>query len=134
MGFKTGVGLTMQTTLSSLSLRACVAAAAFFLAQSAFAHAHPKQRAPSAGATVGANQNQVSIEFDDALEPAFSSLQVADASGRSVTAGKSSVDANDKKHMTVALGALKQGVYTVSWVAVAADGHRTQGHYTFTVK
>ncbi|QCP51984.1 copper resistance protein CopC [Trinickia violacea] len=26
------------------------------------------------------------------------------------------------------------GVYTISWVAVAADGHRTQGHYSFTVK
>jgi hypothetical protein len=104
------------------------------LAQSAFAHAHPKQRTPAAGATVGADQKQVSIEFDDALEPAFSSLKVTDANGKSAITGKSSVDANDKKHMTVALDALKPGVYTVSWVAVAADGHRTQGHYTFTVK
>ncbi|WP_180988206.1 copper resistance protein CopC, partial [Burkholderia humptydooensis] len=24
--------------------------------------------------------------------------------------------------------------YTVKWVAVATDGHRTQGRYTFTVK
>ena len=119
---------------SSVSLRACVTAAAFFLAQSAFAHAHPIQRTPGAGATVDVDQKEVSIEFDDTLEPAFSSLKVADAAGKSVTSGKSSVDANDKKHMTVALGALKPGVYTVSWVAVAADGHRTQGHYTFKVK
>jgi methionine-rich copper-binding protein CopC len=123
----------MQTSWR-LSLRACLTAAAFLIAQSAFAHAHPKQRMPGADATVGANLRQVSIEFDDVLEPAFSSLQVSDATGKSVTAGKSSVDANDKKHMTVALEALKPGVYTVSWVAVAADGHRTQGHYTFTVK
>ncbi|MGN6665976.1 MAG: copper resistance protein CopC, partial [Trinickia sp.] len=26
------------------------------------------------------------------------------------------------------------GVYTVHWTAVAFDGHRTQGHYAFTVK
>jgi methionine-rich copper-binding protein CopC len=25
-------------------------------------------------------------------------------------------------------------VYTVRWVAVAADGHRAEGEYTFTVK
>jgi len=124
----------MQTSLIRFSLRASLAAAAFLLAQSAFAHAHPKQRTPGAGATVGADQKQVSIEFDDALEPAFSSLKVTDANGKSAITGKSSVDANDKKHMTVALDALKPGVYTVSWVAVAADGHRTQGHYTFTVK
>lgn len=124
----------MQTSAIRFSLRATLAAAALLLAQSAFAHAHPKERTPDAGATVGADEKQVSIEFDDALEPAFSSLKVTDATGKSVATGKSSVDANDKKHMTVALDALKPGVYTVSWVAVAVDGHRTQGRYTFTVK
>ena len=115
-------------------MRAFAAAFAFVLAQSALAHAHPKHETPSAGETVGTAQKEASIEFDDALEPAFSSLHVADSAGHSATSGKSSVDANDKKHMTVALGPLKPGAYTVTWVAVAADGHRTQGHYTFTVK
>ncbi|TKC82991.1 copper resistance protein CopC [Trinickia terrae] len=67
-------------------------------------------------------------------EPAFSSIAVTDASGKSVVSGKSAVDASNAKHMSVALAALTPGVYTVAWVAVAADGHRTQGHYTFTVK
>lgn len=124
----------MQTFSISFSARAFLAAAAFALAQSAFAHAHPKQEMPGAGATVGVDQKQVSVEFDDALEPAFSSLQVADSAGKSVTSGKSSVDASDKKRMAVGLEALNPGAYTVSWVAVAADGHRTQGHYTFNVK
>jgi methionine-rich copper-binding protein CopC len=124
----------MKSPLILLLTRALAAAAALALAQSALAHAYPKHRTPSAGATVSAAQTQVSIEFDDALEPAFSSLQVADSAGKSVTSAKSSVDASDKKHMTVALEPLKPGAYTVTWVAVAADGHRTQGHYTFTVK
>ena len=124
----------MKTSLISLLKIALAAAAASVLAQSAWAHAHPKQQTPGVGATVGADQKQVSIEFDDALEPAFSVLQVADAHGKSVTSGRSSVDAGDKKHMTVALQALKPGDYTVAWVAVAEDGHRTQGHYRFTVK
>lgn len=127
----------MKPSLLSLSLRSLVAVTALAFAQWACAHAHPTHSLPAAGATVGAADNaakQVSIEFDDALEPAFSSLQVADAKGQSVTGGKSSVDANDKKQMSVALDALQPGRYTVTWVAVAVDGHRTKGRYTFTVK
>ncbi|RDU94913.1 copper resistance CopC family protein [Trinickia dinghuensis] len=124
----------MKPSLISLSARACAAALLLTFAQWASAHAYPKQQTPGAGASVGADTKQVSIEFDDTLEPAFSSLKVADAAGKDVTNGKSSVDANDKKHMTVALQALQPGAYTVSWVAVAADGHRTQGHYAFNVK
>ncbi|MDN7748724.1 copper resistance CopC family protein [Burkholderia gladioli] len=98
----------------------------------AFAHAHPKQRSPEAGATVPAATASVSIDFDEGLEPAFSSLKVSDAAGASVTRDKSSV--SDKKHMSVDLAALKPGVYTVNWVAVATDGHRTQGSYSFTAQ
>ncbi|MEX3583314.1 MAG: copper resistance CopC family protein [Burkholderia sp.] len=100
----------------------------------AFAHAHPKQRSPEAGATVPAATASVSIDFDEGLEPAFSSLQVSDAASASVTRDKSSVSGNDKKHMSVDLAALKSGVYTVHWVAVATDGHRTRGSYTFTAQ
>ncbi len=76
----------------------------------------------------------VSIDFDEGLEPAFSSLKVSDAAGASVTRDKSSVSGSDKKHMSVDLAALKPGVYTVNWVAVATDGHRTQGSYSFTAQ
>lgn len=127
----------MKTSPVSLSIRALAAAMALAFTQLACAHAHPTQRMPAAGAVVGAGPSepkQVSIEFDDPLEPAFSSLHVTDAAGQSVTSAKSSVDTNDKKRMSVALQALKPGAYTVSWVAVAADGHRTQGRYSFTVK
>lgn len=123
-----------KTSLTPFGARACAAALLLSFAQWASAHAYPKHQVPGAGATVGADTHEVSIEFDDALERAFSSLKVADAAGKDVTSGKSSVDAHDKKHMSVALEALKPGVYTVSWVAVAVDGHRTQGHYTFNVK
>ncbi|MBU9643047.1 copper resistance protein CopC [Burkholderia gladioli] len=100
----------------------------------AFAHAHPKQRSPEAGATVPTATASVSIDFDEGLEPAFSSLKVSDAAGASVTRDKSSVSGSDKKHMSVDLAALKPGVYTVNWVAVATDGHRTQGSYSFTAQ
>ena len=29
---------------------------------------------------------------------------------------------------------LKPGTYTVNWHVVSVDGHKTKGHYTFSVK
>jgi methionine-rich copper-binding protein CopC len=114
--------------------RAIAAALMIAGCELAYAHAHPTHRMPGAGATVASTQKTVVIDFDDGLEPAFSSIAVTDAHGNSVTSGKAVVDASNKKRMSVALNPLAAGAYAVSWVAVATDGHRTQGHYTFTVK
>ncbi|WP_322012839.1 copper resistance protein CopC [Paraburkholderia sp. J12] len=118
----------------SIAARGTVAALFIAACQLAHAHAYPTHQAPSAGATVPATQKDVAIDFDDEIEPAFSSITVTDAQGKAVTSGKAEVDGSNKKHMSVGLAPLTPGVYTVAWVAVAADGHRTQGHYTFTVK
>ncbi|WP_207002368.1 copper resistance CopC family protein [Trinickia mobilis] len=114
--------------------RGTVAALLISGCQLAYAHAYPTHQAPGAGSTVPASQRDVAIDFDDGLEPAFSSITVTDAQGKAVTRAKAVVDPSNQKHMSAALSPLTSGVYTVSWVAVAADGHRTQGHYTFTVK
>jgi len=99
----------------------------------AWAHAQPETQTPGAGAVVSAPQ-EVRITYDEALEPAFSSLIVSDAQGKQVNSAKAEVDATTHKTMRVALPALPAGVYQVKWVAVADDGHRTQGSYKFTVK
>jgi methionine-rich copper-binding protein CopC len=119
---------------SFLNARAPVAVLTLAIAQLAHAHALPKHEVPAAGATVSSSQNSVAIDFDDGLEPEFSAITVTDARGSSVTSGKAVVDPSNAKHMWVALNALTPGMYTVTWVAVAADGHRTEGEYTFTVK
>jgi methionine-rich copper-binding protein CopC len=125
----------MKTTLLNTSMaRGLVAALTLTVAQLAHAHAYPTHQAPSAGSTVPTSQKDVAIDFDDGLEPAFSSIAVTDAQGKSVTSAKAVVDPSNKKHMSVALNPLTPGEYSVAWVAVADDGHRTQGHYTFTVK
>ncbi|WP_322093274.1 copper resistance CopC family protein [Paraburkholderia bannensis] len=115
------------------AFRLAAAALALGAAQLAWAHAYPTHQEPPAGSTVTTTQSAVTIDFDDALEPAFSSIQVADASGKSVIRDKAAVDASNKKRMSVPLDTLSAGKYTVTWIAVAADGHRTTGHYSFTV-
>jgi len=113
--------------------RSVVAASLVAVTSFAFAHSFPKVRTPAADTTVVA-PHDVSIEFDNPIEPAFSSITVTDAHGHTVSTGKSAVDPKDPRHMSVAVGDLASGAYTVEWVAVAQDGHRTHGRYAFNVK
>ncbi|WP_240648107.1 copper resistance CopC family protein [Pararobbsia silviterrae] len=102
-------------------------------AATASAHVFPKHQDPGAGASVSAPK-EVRIQFDGPLEPAFSTLTVTDGNGKDVEAAKSAVDAAHPDVMSVALPSLTPGHYAVHWAAVAADGHRTHGDYTFEVK
>ncbi|PLZ02208.1 copper resistance protein [Burkholderia sp. WAC0059] len=125
---------TSFTSTGTLTVRGLVAALMLAASQLASAHAYPTHETPGAGATVATTQQNVAIDYDDGLEPAFSSITVTDAQGKSVTRGKSVVDPANNRHMSVVLNPLAPGVYSVAWVAIATDSHRTQGHYTFTAK
>ncbi|WP_175108539.1 copper resistance CopC family protein, partial [Pararobbsia alpina] len=88
---------------------------------------------PGAGATVS-SPAKVRILFDGPLEPSFTTLTVTDASGKRVNVDKASVDPQQPAVVSVALPPLVAGHYTVHWAAVASDGHRTHGDYSFDVK
>lgn len=110
-----------------------VLVAGLALSSAVWAHVFPQKQEPGAGATVTAPA-QVRVIFDGPLEPAFSTLAVTDAGGRTVTTQKATVDANQPAAISVPLPQLAAGQYTVHWVAVASDGHRTHGDYSFEVK
>ncbi|MEF9439945.1 copper homeostasis periplasmic binding protein CopC [Burkholderia sp. MS389] len=125
----------MTSTISG-GLAAFAAAAALFAMAPAAASAHGKLEGavPAAGGTVDAAPDTVRLTFNEDLEPAFSSVKVSDASGNAVTQDKAKVDASNPRVMTVAIPKLAAGAYTVQWVAMTADAHRTKGTYTFRVK
>ncbi|AOI93103.1 copper homeostasis periplasmic binding protein CopC [Burkholderia pseudomultivorans] len=104
------------------------------ISSAAFAHAHVASSDPAANAALAAAPAAVTIDFTETLEPAFSSIVVVDGDGKTVSDGRARIDAANRKRMTVPLAALGAGAYTVKWVAVATDGHRTQGAYGFSVK
>jgi copper resistance protein C len=110
-----------------------IAAWLFICATSASAHVFPRTQAPAAGASVGA-PSEVRIVFDGPLEAAFSTLTVTDARGKQVDTAKAAIDPANHAAITLALPPLPAGKYTVHWVAVADDGHRTHGDYPFEVK
>ncbi|SIT51675.1 Protein YobA [Paraburkholderia piptadeniae] len=122
---------TRHHSRSGATLAALVLGLAW--AGSVWAHVFPRTQVPAAGATVTA-PSEVRIVFDGPLEPAFSSVTVTDAGGKQVNTAKAAVDAKDHDTISVALPSLPAGRYTVHWVAVASDGHRTHGDYGFDVK
>ncbi|WP_347468549.1 copper homeostasis periplasmic binding protein CopC [Burkholderia stagnalis] len=124
----------MTFDLLSLGRRAAAVVLAATVSTAAFAHARPANTDPAANAELSVAPAAVTLDFTEPLEPAFSSIVVVDGAGKTVSDGKASVDAANRKRMTVPLPALGAGAYSVKWVAVAADGHRTQGSYRFSVK
>jgi methionine-rich copper-binding protein CopC len=100
------------------------------MAAPAFAHAHLSKSMPSPGTTVS-GLSEVVLTFSEPLEPAFSHIDVRDANGKSVEAGKSAVKDNI---MRVPLTPLSAGTYTVNWRVLSVDTHKTQGSFTFKVQ
>ncbi len=105
------------------------------MSSGAFAHALLKKATPAVGGTVSASPSEIRITFSEGVEPRFSGIALASPTGAAVPVGKSSVDPNDSSTLVTPVPqALKPGLYTVTWHAVAVDTHRTQGSFQFTVQ
>ncbi len=115
----------MKRFLTGLAM--CVAAPLVF------AHATVKQSIPATGAVLDKAPPQIVLTFNEKVEPAFSSIEVKEFSGK-VVPGTSHVDPADPVVLRHDLPALGAGAYQVSWVAVGPDGHRRKGSFSFTVK
>ena len=110
-------------------------AAGLALSASAGAHAVLERAEPAAGAVVRAAPAEVQLLFSEAVEPAFSRIQVLDQAGRRADAGKAAVDPRNKRLLRVALQPrLAPGTYRVAWRVVSVDTHVVQGSYSFVVK
>jgi copper resistance protein C len=116
--------------------RTLVASLPLFLALSigaAHAHAFLDHADPRVGNTVKSPPRAVALWFTQNLESAFSTIEVRDASGAQMNAGKASVDASDRKLLRVPVKALPAGTYTVKWHVLSVDTHTTEGNFTFHV-
>ena len=97
------------------------------------AHAFLKDAEPGVGSTVQTLPSEVRIRFTENIEPAFSSIQVLDASGKEVDKRDLHLDRSDHALMHVSLPPLGAGIYKVVWRVVSVDTHVTNGSFTFRV-
>lgn len=104
------------------------------LAEKGWSHAFPVRSDPRVGWTVASAPSKVTIWFDGALEPAFSSIAVYNSAKQQVDRGNSRVTGTDRTVLEVDLPVLTAGQYHVYWKALSKDTHVTEGDFTFSVE
>ena len=97
------------------------------------AHAFLKDADPGVGSTMQRSPSEVRIRFTENIEPAVSSIQVFDASGKEVDKRDVHLDHFDGALLHVSLPRLGAGTYKVLWRVVSIDTHVTNGDFTFRV-
>ena len=97
------------------------------------AHAFLKDAEPGVGSTAQTSPNEVRIRFTENIEPAFSSIQVFNASGKEVDKRDVHLDRSDHALLHVSLPPLEAGTYKVVWRVVSVDTHVTNGDFIFRV-
>src|SRR5262245_9645171 len=99
----------------------------------AFAHALLERASPPVGSEVTTPPRQIVLTFTEGVEPLFSAIEVHDAQGASVAAGKPRTESGENRKLVVDLPALRNGTYTVIWHVTSVDTHKTEGRFQFTV-
>ena len=103
--------------------------------QDAWAHAVLVRADPAPAVTLGAAPRAIRLSFSERPEPAPSEIRVLDADGGAEQSGRAELVDGDPLSLSVPVGPLGRGVYTVSWRMVSAiDGHATAGTYAFGVR
>ena len=97
------------------------------------AHAFLKTAKPAVGSTIQTSPGEVRISFTEKIEPAFSTIQVFDASGKQVDKRDVHVSRSDQSLMVISMPPLQDGIYKVVWRVVSVDTHVTKGSFTFRI-
>ena len=97
-------------------------------------HAVLVKSSPAARAVLTRPPARVQLWFSERLEPAFSSASVWSPSGKQVDKRDARVSPADPKELSVSLGALDAGTYTVRCRILSVDGHVVEANYPFTIK
>lgn len=114
-------------TILTLAGLACMLAA-----PPAFAHAHLKMATPADNAKVSGSPASLLLDFTEDLNLVFSDVDIINASGGQVPHGKPTLDGGTVLSVPIE-PVLAPGSYTVKWHVLAADGHKSEGSYSFTV-
>ena len=97
----------------------------------AVAHAFPESTSPSPGENLQTAPTEVSITFDDEIDPAGSHFEVAGEDGAQVGTGEVDLTVADRNILRGDVTISQPGLYEVSWTALSIDGDTTTGSFTF---
>ena len=119
---------------AGLALALAVLALVAFAVPAASAHALLLSADPAPNSAAATAPAAVTLTFTEAPDPKLSSIRVLDSGGAPHTVGPLLALAGRSGELSVAVGPLVDGVYTVAWRTVSAlDGHLAAGSYAFSV-
>ena len=114
-----------------LLISAATAAALLAVPASALAHVELMSSSPAAGDNLDAAPTEVTVTFDDELDPDKSSFAVTDADGSEVGSGEVDLTVADRNVLSGSVTIAEPGVYTVSYAVAGIDGHVVEGTFSF---
>jgi len=97
------------------------------------AHAFLERCDPAVGGKIHSAPEAVRIWFTEAIEPAFSSIEVFDATGKQVDKKDTHSDRSSRSLLQISLPRLGAGTYKVVWGVVSVDRHVTKGAFRFQI-
>jgi methionine-rich copper-binding protein CopC len=100
----------------------------------ASAHAFLVKAVPAVGSQLTGSVTELRLEFSEAIELAFSGVDLGSATGASIPISSFGFVDSSRRILTGKVPRLIPGVYRVRWHVVSADTHRTEGSFSFTVK
>jgi methionine-rich copper-binding protein CopC len=117
-------------------MRLAAAAALVVLAPvaPAFAHAHLQTSFPAADSVQTTPPTEIDITFTEGVNIKFTGVTLTGPDNKAVPLGDGMLMGGDAMFMAPISGTLAPGKYTVDWHALATDGHKTNGTFSFTVQ
>ncbi len=87
------------------------------------------------GGTVATAPSELHLSFSEGVNSTFTGVKVTGPDHAVVATEKAKLGPDGDTALVVPLtGPLSAGSYKVDWHALATDGHKTEGSYTFTIK
>jgi copper transport protein len=99
----------------------------------ASAHAILEESTPAPSSVLESSPDEITLDFNEAIEDALLSIRLFDADQREVSTGNATRDDTDTSIARASVSSLDDGVYVVVWRAVSADGHPVSGAFPFQV-
>lgn len=96
------------------------------------AHTHLETSVPADGAVLSEGPATLELSFGDEVQLLRLGFTVVTATDDTVKPDFQP-SATAAKTFSIPLPALASGAYTVSWTVLGADGHRIEGHFSFTI-
>jgi methionine-rich copper-binding protein CopC len=100
--------------------------------ETAMGHASLVNSTPLASSVVRHAPREIRLTFSEAIEPAFSSVELVDAGGAILAAA--SRGSRRSNQIVLRVPPLPPGRYGVKWRVISVDTHRTRGDFVFEVR